>query len=328
MIKIDYKAKAGGNELAKVLWYYNLIPDVSSYSQKIVCPFHDDINPSMIVNFEDGSWFCFGCNLSGDAIKFVKLMESRHNKLNDLQAYKEYLQILKSKKVSGIKLDKALVKQKPLQIDLYNEAYDYYYGLRKVNWRVPENIEEQEAKSYMMDRGFKPKTLHICKAKVTYNRSYGLIFPMLDNGEFKGWVCRTMLKAIEAKRKYLYNEGFSRATTLVGDYGSKDYIIVVEGYMDRLKFIQCGESNVVAILGWKMTPQQIQKLKDAGIKRIISALDNDVCGKRGTKYLESFFDVTRFTYLKNIKDPGDMTQETFDKMFKRTMQSFKQKLKK
>ena len=49
-----------GEALAKVLWYYNLIPDVASLSQKIVCPFHDDVNPSMIVNFEDGSWFCFG----------------------------------------------------------------------------------------------------------------------------------------------------------------------------------------------------------------------------------------------------------------------------
>ena len=80
-----------GEALAKVLWYYNLIPDVASLSQKIVCPFHDDVNPSMIVNFEDGSWFCFGCGLTGDAKKFVKLMESKYNGLNDLQAYQKYL---------------------------------------------------------------------------------------------------------------------------------------------------------------------------------------------------------------------------------------------
>ena len=66
-----------GEALAKVLWYYNLIPDVASLSQKIVCPFHDDVNPSMIVNFEDGSWFCFGCGLTGDAKKFVKMLIDR-----------------------------------------------------------------------------------------------------------------------------------------------------------------------------------------------------------------------------------------------------------
>ena len=148
---------------------------------------------------------------------------------------------------------------------------------------------------------------------------------MLDNGKFKGWVCRTMLKAIEEKRKYLYNEGFSRATTLVGNYGTKDYVFVVEGYMDRLKFVQFGVDNVVSILGWKMSSQQIQKLKDKGIRRVISALDNDSCGRRGTEFLKQHFDVTRFSYLKGVKDPGEMNQETFNKMYNRTMQNFNRK---
>lgn len=311
-----------GTNLAKVLWYYNLIPSTSLLSQKIVCPFHKDINPSMIVNLEDGSWFCFGCNLAGDAIKFVKLMETQYNGLNDLQAYKKYLQILKSDKCSDITINHTSKRRKPIQRDLYNEAYDYYHGLKKVNWNDSEETEVLVAREYMMKRGFSPTTLNKCKAKVTYNKSYGLIFPMLDNGKFKGWVCRTMIKSIEEKRKYLYNEGFSRATTLVGNYGSKDYVFVVEGYMDRLKFVQFGVENVVAILGWKMSPQQIQKLKDKGITKVISALDNDSCGKKGTEFLKSHFEVTRFSYLKGVKDPGDMTKESFDKMLKRTMKNF------
>lgn len=311
-----------GTKLAKVLWYYNLIPSTTSLSQKIVCPFHKDVNPSMIVNLEDGSWFCFGCNLAGDAVKFVKLMETQYNGLNDLQAYKKYLQILKSDKCSDIVIGRCSKKQKPLRKDLYDEAYDYYHGLSKVNWKASDEPEVLVAKEYMMKRGFGPLTLNKCKAKITYNKSYGLIFPMLDNGKFKGWVCRTMVKAIEEKRKYLYNEGFSRATTLVGSYGLKDYVFVVEGYMDRLKFVQFGEENVVAILGWKMSPQQIRKLKDKGITKVISALDNDTCGRKGTEFLKSHFEVTRFTYLKGVKDPGDMTKESFDKMLKRTMKIF------
>ena len=175
-----------GTKLAKVLWYYNLIPNVSSLSQKIVCPFHEDVNPSMIVNLEEGSWFCFGCGLAGDAIKFVKLMEAEHNGLNDLQAYKKYLQILKSDKCSSIKLGISQKSQRPLERDLYNEAYDYYHGLRKVNWNDSDEPEVIQAKEYMVKRGFNPVTLRKCKAKVTYNKSYGIIFPMLDNGKFKG----------------------------------------------------------------------------------------------------------------------------------------------
>ena len=317
--------KKNDSSLAKVLWYYGLIPGISSLNQKIVCPFHSDVNPSMMVNLQDNSWFCFGCNLSGDALKFVFLIEKQYHKLNDLQAYKMYLKILKSDKCKAITINPRAAACKPLQKDLYNEAYDYYHGLAKVDWRNPADKEAEDAKGYMEARGFNYKALNKCKAKVTYNYSYGIIFPMLDNGKFKGWVCRTMRKSIESKRKYLYNEGFSRATTLVGNYGSKDYVFVVEGYMDRLKFIQFGEENVVAILGWKMSQQQIQKLKDKGVTKIISALDNDSCGKKGTEYLKNFFEVTRFAYLKGIKDPGDMSKESFAKMKKKTMQQFYKK---
>lgn len=313
-----------GENLAKVLWYYNLSSGQNFESEKIVCPFHEDVNPSLIVNYQEDNWYCFGCSLSGNAQRFVQLMEAKYNDLNDLQALAKYHKILKSKKCSNIKIGK-YVKKKNISKDLYNEAHDYYYGLKKVDWRYSEEQEVIEAKTYMKNRGFKPQTLKKCGAKITYNKSYGLIFPMLDNGEFKGWVCRTMHKEIEKKRKYLYNEGFSRATTLVGDYGTKDYVFIVEGYMDRLKFIQNGETNVVAILGWKITAQQIEKLKRAGIKRVISALDNDVCGKKGTKYLQTIFETIRFRYLKGIKDPGEMTQESFDKMYAKTIKLLKEK---
>ena len=318
---MDEQNKSGEN-LAKVLWYYNLVPDVASLNQKIICPFHEDKNPSMIVNFEDGSWFCFGCNLAGDAKKFVALFESKYNGLNDLQAYKKYLQILKSSKCSDVHISASTGKQKPLRKDLYDEAYDYYHGLSKINWSDSDVSEVISAREYMKNRGFGPETLCKCKAKVTYNKSYGIIFPMLDNGKFKGWVCRTMVKSIEEKRKYLYNEGFSRATTLVGSYGSKKYVFVVEGYMDRLKFVQFGEENVVAILGWKMSQQQIQKLKDKGVTVVISALDNDECGRKGTEFLKKHFDVVRFSYLKGVKDPGEMKANNFRKMLNKTMQNY------
>lgn len=315
-----------GNELAKVLWYYNLIPSVSEAEQKIVCPFHDDVNPSMKINFQTGSWYCFGCQKHGYAKDFVSLMENKYHGMNDLQSYNKYLKILKSKKCSDIKVSNRIKhhKKKPSG-QAYVEAYDYYHGLSKVDWQKDIDTEEfQKAKHYMKDRGYSPGTLNIVRAKVNYSYSYGIIFPILDNGKFKGWVCRTMIKEVEAKRKYLYNEGFRRVTTLCGDYGNKEYVIVVEGFMDRLRFIEVGiePDNVVAILGWKMSAEQEQKLKSKGIKNIISALDNDECGKKGTKYLKTMFNVTRFQYLKGIKDPGEMTKEQFNKCYRRTMQKY------
>ena len=315
-------------ELAKVLWYYNLIPNVYDPVQKIICPFHSDVNPSMSVDLKRGTCYCFGCNEYFDAQKFVSKMECKYHGLNDLKAIQMYVKILKSKKCSDIHIERAMKHyKKPNKKQLYDEAYDYYHGLRKIDWQYDISDEVEEVDIYMQERGFTPSVLNKVKAKITYNNSYSLIFPMLDNGKFKGWVCRTIRKDIEVKRKYLYNEGFSRATTLVGDYGSEKYIIVVEGYMDRLKFIQFGIENVVAILGWKMSAEQERKLKEKGITHVISALDNDEYGRKGTKYLQTIFNVTRFTYLKGIKDPGDMSEEKFKKMYSRTMKKYRDNIK-
>lgn len=314
-----------GTKLAKVLAHYKLLPDAHALKQKICCPFHaNDVNPSLLVNLEDGSWFCFGCQKTGDAQKFVQLMESKYNGMSDLKALQQYYKILKSNKYSNIKVDVAQAKsaQKP-QKQLYNEAYDYYHGLRTVDWENDDDSDVDAARQYMEQRGFSPHALNMTRAKVTYNDAYGLIFPMMDNNKFRGWVCRTMRKDIEAKRKYLYNEGFSRATTLVGNYGKANYVIVVEGCMDRLKFVEYGlKDNVVAILGWKMSKQQEDKLRQRGVQYVISALDNDDAGQKGTRYLKTVFGtshVIRWQYLKGLKDPGDMSRQQFEKMYWKTM---------
>lgn len=316
----EYKFHCGGKELAKVLYYYGFVSNKGNIEQKIPCPFHNDIRPSMSIDLQTGKFFCFGCQEVGDAFQFVKRMNPKDN---DLQSGLKYFKILKSKKVNRVDISGRMKPKKEDQ-QAYEEACDYYYGLSKINWLDKQaNDEVVEIRAYMRKRGFKPKTLNMVGAKVTYNWSYPIIFPMLDNGQFKGWVCRTDKKQVEEKRKYLYNEGFARRNTLVGTYGNKDYVIVVEGYMDRLKMLQnlssLGiEEDVVAILGWKASNEQIQKLREKGIVHIISALDNDECGRKGTEYLKTKFSVTRFCYMKGIKDPGDMNSEQFSRMYERT----------
>lgn len=311
-----------GEQLAKVLWYYGLIEHVCQGNEHIMCPFHKDINPSMLVNLTKGNYYCFGCESSGDALKFVQQMESKLNGLNELESCKKYHQILKSKKCNNITLP---VYEKSVQgsKELYAEAYDYYHGLSKIYWKPnTKDGQQKEIIQYMGKRGFDCRTLNKSGCKVNYNQNYGMIFPMMDNGKFKGWVCRTMDPEVEQRRKYLYNKGFRRRTTLVGDYADCDVVFVVEGYMDRLKFIQYGVDNVVAILGWKMSGLQYKKIKRANPNMIVvSALDNDKCGKKGSAYLNKLFGdrYVRFKYLKGIKDPGEMSKEQFDRMYRCTM---------
>lgn len=315
-----------GEKLARVLMHYRLITDTYSLQYKIVCPFHADQNPSMLVDLSDGRWFCFGCQKLGDAQGFVRLMEKQYHGLNDLQAYKRYQKILSSTEYSDIKITTATkMERKRHNAQLYAEAYDFYHGLSQVDW-TREDLPEymHDCREYMLQRGFTAETLNSCGCRYTYQRNYELIFPMYDNGKFRGWVSRTRIPEVAEKRKYLYNEGFRRATTVVGEYRNCSTVYIVEGYMDRLKLVQLGIPNAVAILGWKASNQQIQRLQAQGIRHVISALDNDDCGRRGTEWLRKHFVVTRFRYLKGIKDPGDFTAETFSRMNGRTLHEYKQ----
>lgn len=315
-----------GEKLARVLMHYRLITDTYSLQYKIVCPFHADQNPSMLVDLSDGRWFCFGCQKSGDAQGFVRLMEKQYHGLNDLQAYKRYQKILSSTEYSDIKITTATKRErKRHNAQLYAEAYDFYHGLSQVDW-TREDLPEymHDCREYMLQRGFTAEQLNSCGCRYTYQRNYELIFPMYDNGKFRGWVSRTRIPEVAEKRKYLYNEGFRRATTVVGEYRNCSTVYIVEGYMDRLKLVQLGIPNAVAILGWKASNQQIQRLQAQGIRHVISALDNDDCGRRGTEWLRKHFVVTRFRYLKGIKDPGDFTAETFSRMNGRTLHEYKQ----
>lgn len=304
----------GGKELAKVLIYYQLIPEVSSYHFSIRCPFHDDRNPSMSVDLETGKFFCFGCEAIGDAFDFVRRAEPE---LTELQACIHLSKILKSKEFANMSF-KVSKKRQRNNKQLAIEAKDYYYGLSKTDWKNVDS-EEEWILEYMENRGFNAQTLNRCGAKINYNKVYPIIFPMLDNGKFKGWVCRTTNKRVEKNlAKYLYNDGFHKRTTVVGDYEGKKIIAVTEGYMDRLKMVQYGVNDVVALLGWHISDEQINKLKESGVELVISALDNDECGEKGTELLKKYFPVVRFQYPNGVKDPGEMDRKTFLKCYNET----------
>ena len=340
MMKMETSTE--GQDLAAVLLYYGMLDHVGSSTEKIVCPFHADRNPSMKVDFTDGSFYCFGCGARGKAKDFVKRYEKQNRSLDDLECEVKFRRILKDvdKRETPKFVKPTLEVTRSFQRQQYDEAYGYYHGLRAVPWTSPEYSEEESILEYMEARGFTASTLAKAKAKVTYRDPYQLIFPVLDNGKFKGWVSRTTDPEVASFRKYLYNTGFKKAWCLVGDYGVfggeldsfgnnlDSYVVVVEGYMDRLKLIQLGVKNVVALFGWKMSEIQEQKLHDCGIINIVSALDNDDCGRKGTAWLRKRkFNVTRFCYLKGIKDPGDMNEKNFCRMWKRTMHKYSQNVR-
>lgn len=295
--------KYDGKDLAKVLIYYGVINDVTSSEFNVVCPFHEDINPSMRINMDDGSFFCFGCRAMGNAYDFVRMANPE---LNDLQVALLLEEILNSREIKQLKVQYKHRKKKGSRQALA-EAKDYYYGLRTSDWMHPKTRDEREVLSYMRKRGFGAEALNHCHCKVNYNVAYPFLFPILDNGMFKGWVGRTTNKWTEQKRKYLYNDGFRKRDTLCGTYDKNSIVFLCEGFMDYMALRERGHiRNVCALLGWHISDEQTEKLKQNGVTVVVSALDNDKCGNKGTEYLKRFFRVVRFPFPEGVKDPGEM----------------------
>ena len=218
-----------------VLKYYGIFEDQELY--KIVCPFHGDLNPSMQINLNKSFFYCYGCGIHGSTFELVK---SFVPSLNTFEVYRKVSEIVKGN--TGPKNTAASAEPSFKSKASYREgiglARDFYYNLPKTNWfKVDEDAFG--IKMYLNKRGFKTSTLNNAQAKATYNKLYPIVFPMFDNGVFRGYVMRTDDPNVEGERKNMYNKGFKRRITLQGYYRYQT-VVMIEGFIDMFKTNQIG----------------------------------------------------------------------------------------
>lgn len=316
------------NQFIAALKHYNIYQEDDQY--KIICPFHGDKNPSLQINKQTGFFYCYGCGLSGGAFELVKNYEPN---LSPIEIYKKIHSFVKEGKgdiggrdvytYTNLLYTHSFVDSKVKYKEGIKLAKDFYFNLPETNWyKLPE--EAIPILRYMKHRGFTTSTLKKFGAKFTYNKNYPIVFPMYDNGIFRGYVMRTDDPTVEDQRKYMYNKEFRRRITLPGDYKNST-VILVEGFLDMLKAKQYRIKYVAAVLGWKLTSEQFEKLKRCGVKTIICALDNDECGRKGYKYLKricsvNHISVKRIRYPKTMKDMGDLNEENSKLILKQIKQ--------
>ena len=62
--------KARETDLVALLDSLDIPYDNASDHVKIICPFHEEVEPSCAL-YEDGHYYCYGCGENGNAIDFV-----------------------------------------------------------------------------------------------------------------------------------------------------------------------------------------------------------------------------------------------------------------
>jgi len=332
------------DEVQRVANVYDIISDYLSLKKTgsvyvALCPFHNERTPSFVVSPTKNIFKCFGCGISGNAIKFV--MEYEKISFSDA--------IIKIAQKYGITVKYiGNDKEKHLKglYSLTRQITDFYKNQLK---------ESQIAREYLRKRGIQPQTIidfeigyspenserfnkfiqendisiedlnkiglmSVHNDKIYDKFSGRIIFPIKDH---KGNIVGFGGRAIDENRhpKYLNSpetQVYKKSKVLYGLFENSQIIkeksqaVIVEGYMDLISLYQIGIKNVVATLGTALTKEHVNLLKKY-VKEVIVMFDSDEAGKkaaiRAAEILLSEGITVRYAYYTEAKDPDELSKK-------------------
>ena len=262
------------------------------------CPFHQETKPSFSINEEQGTFYCFGCQASGDIFDF-------YGRLNGLD-FKETLAALAEE--AGVRLEsyrpnpgaRQERSQKRDMLKMHELAAAHFHSnLSSAGAAVcrdyvaergisPELQEKfglgwstdswQDLTDTLRRAGFSPEAAVECgllsrsQGGRTFDRFRSrLMFPIRSlSGQaiaFGGRIIPSLAREDDAK--YINSSDspiYKKGEHLFGLFQArpsiavKKNIILTEGYMDVITLHQYGYTQAVGVLGTALTPEQIKRL--------------------------------------------------------------------
>ncbi|MBR5882899.1 MAG: DNA primase, partial [Mailhella sp.] len=262
------------------------------------CPFHQETKPSFSINEEQGTFYCFGCQASGDLFDF-------YGRLNGLD-FKETLQALAEE--AGVQLQtyrpnpqaRQERSQKRDMLKMHELAAGHFHANLKASHAkvcrdyieergITPELQEKFGLGWSMDSwqdlgdslrraGFDLNAAVECglQSKSGSGRTFDrfrnrLMFPIRNlSGQavaFGGRIIPSL--AGEDDAKYINSSDspiYKKGEHLFGLFQArpsiavKKNIILTEGYMDVITLHQYGYTQAVGVLGTALTPEQIKRL--------------------------------------------------------------------
>lgn len=312
------------NDIVEVIGsYLTLRPAGQKF--KGLCPFHDDRNPSLVVDPQWQNYKCWACSKSGDVLTFVQ----EHERVN----FPEAMELLARR--AGISLEKKGASQqnlgRALMLDTVRWAADQfhrclldsplaedarkYLGKRQI---VGETVRRYglgyapAAGDWLLRQGGASRvSLELLeKVGLIGRRQEGpgfydrfrdrVMFPIRDvQGRTVGFGGRILPSSPHADKapKY-YNSAdtplFNKSELMYGLDQARQaaaktgYLAVVEGYTDVLMAHQTGVTQVVATMGTALNARHVQQLRRFA-NRVVLVFDADAGGETGVdRALEIF----------------------------------------
>jgi DNA primase len=313
-----------------------------------LCPFHEERTPSFSINADKKVYFCFGCDASGDALRFVMETEAL-DFAGALELLADRYGVELQRESEDPEAERRRRRRERL-LALLERASRFYASYL---WRAEEAAPARE---YLLGRGLGEEVLRefaVGYAPGGWDRltsaalgdgytedellatglaqprrgGGGLIdrfreritFPLSDRrGRVRGFGARATREGQQPK--YLNtaeSEVFHKGRQLFGldlartPAAKAGRVVVVEGYTDVLALRQAGIAETVAIMGTALTEEQLEELTRAA-PRVLLALDADRSGQeamvRAARVAEGREVELGVVELPPDRDPADLLE--------------------
>ncbi|OGJ52694.1 DNA primase [Candidatus Peregrinibacteria bacterium RIFOXYC2_FULL_41_22] len=324
-------------------------------SFKACCPFHHEKTPSFVVSPDKQLAYCFGCHKGGDIFKFIQEIEGiDFREALELLAEKANVELKTFHPKGGNIVTK---DEKDILAELQGELADFYAqnlfniteGQKVLEYLHGRGLTDETIKEFklgfardsfggayehLLDKGFKKSDavkagVLISKDTTTenvYDRfRLRLMFPIFDDrGRVVGFGGRALKKdeqpkylnspesSVYHKGNILYGMNFAKP-----HIREKDFVVVVEGYMDLISSYQAGVKNVVASSGTALTKEQLKLIKRY-TKNLVFSFDTDEAGLEAlTRAIENAqpmdFNIKVLLVPDGHKDPDECAKASPEK---------------
>ena len=277
-----------------------------------LCPFHNEDTPSFTVYPDSESFYCFGCQVGGDVINFIRRIEN----LDYIDAVRFLAQRAGMDMPNDDTYDSSMRQLRMRIYEANREAARFFYaklnspeGKKGLDYLHSRNLSDKTITKFGLgfapdswsaltdylinDKGFKPSEL--VEANLSMQSKKGslidrsrnrVMFPIIDlRGNVVAFGGRIMT---DEKPKYLNTSdtpAFKKSYNLFALNKAKnsksDKLILCEGYMDVIAIHQAGFDYAIATLGTALTPEQARIIKRY-TNNVILCYDADEAGQKAT----------------------------------------------
>ncbi len=313
-----------------------------------LCPFHNEKTPSFTVYPDNGSFYCFGCGVGGDVIRFIQQIES----LDYIEAVKKLAQRAGISMPEDGSYDDSMQRLKLRIYEMNREAARFFHSKLK----APEGAA---ALQYLTDRQLTPGTITrfglgyapdswnallqhlkskgysepdiftagLCgRSQKNANHYYDrfrnrVMFPIIDlRGNVVAFSGRVMPGVESDGQKYVNTPDtpvFKKGQIIFGMNRAKTVcakqLIIVEGQMDCITLHQAGIENAVASQGTAFTAEQARLISRYTAEAVI-CMDADGAGKKATDKVMRLLSETG-VHIKVVRVPEGKDPDEFVKHY-------------